>query len=307
MLLAFRAPADLSLVPDYARPDALCVPFWRFRIEATLRQVARRAARHVGVILIGPDRDLAESFIAQEPLGQRMVFVPGGFDTPWLRDHAPLAVEGPDGLRLFRPRRPETSRQHDAQLFAQILAAPSTETPIHIAGGNIVAGAHGLAVSTYDLVGENETDNAAIMAPVAEAFGVRHWILTPKFDDDISGHTDSMVRFLSPDLCAVCTRPDRPDLAGQIDTLVAELQEAAPGMEVLRIPAGTSGGVFCSSLNWIQLGRTVLVPHFPGDTAPGRAVAAALRAKSYRVVLIPCPTTELGGALHCLTASVFAE
>ena len=199
MLLAFRQVASAHLIADHCLPDALCIPFWKFQIEPTLRQLARRAARHVGVILIGPERDLAEDFIADEPLGERMQFVPAAFDTPWLRDHAPVAVRNDRGLELYRPQRPGEERAHDQKLFETILAVESAVTPVALAGGNLVAGPDGVAVSTYDMIGENRTDDANILTPVAQAFGISRWILTPKFDDDISGHTDSMVRFLSDD------------------------------------------------------------------------------------------------------------
>ena len=73
--------------------------------------------------------------------------------------------------------------------------------------------------------------------------------------------------------------------------LEARVTGALPGIEILRLPMRSEGRHYASPLNWVQIGRTLLVPRYaltPPDDSE----------------LIDSPTEEFGGSLHCLTASI---
>lgn len=306
MQLFQPGPGAREIVPDYQVPDALCVPLWAFDIRPTLEALAAAAAAHVGVILITPSREDAEAFIAAQPEPGHFGVVLGAYDSPWLRDHAPIAVREAGALHQIRPALPDTGRPNDPALFATILPGAQEVTPHLLAGGNLVAGPGGLAVSTDNVLTENGLDDAAALGPMARQLGIRDWLIVPRFADDISGHTDLMLRFLSPELCALCTRPDAPEAGRTIAALREALAALRPGLGFLELPAVAGAAGFNSPLNWVQFGRTLLVPEFGADDPFARARRERLRAAGFDPVAIPTGTGGLGGALHCLTASIHA-
>ncbi|WP_425098261.1 agmatine deiminase family protein [Tropicibacter sp. S64] len=302
MNLRPRPAPEGVIVPDYALPDALCVPFSDFTIRETLETLAREAARHVGVILICRDPVAAQAFVARQEAPGHFGIVTGAFDTPWLRDHAPLAVRSQDGLRHIRPARFNSGRVFDAGLFGTVFPKAEQVTPVFVAGGNVVAGPEGLAVSTDAMLRENGLDSPDGLAETARLLGIRDWLILPGFDDDLSRHADCTLRFLSPSLAALCRRRDTAQAAEVSQRIVEALQ--GRGLEVLELDAAAGPSGFDSPLNWVQLGDVLLMPDF-GDGQTARRMAR-LEERGFSCVPIPCGTAGLGGGLHCLTASVFA-
>lgn len=307
MLQHLRADSGgREILPDWALPDALCVPLWAFDIRATLEALGTAAADHVGVILITRDPGLAESFVAAQEVPDHFGIVIGGYDSPWLRDHAPIAVREGDGIVQVRPAMPETGRPNDTDLFATIMPQAREVTPLRLAGGNLIVGLGGLAVSTDNVLAENGCETVDDLAPMARQLGIRDWVIVPRFADDISGHSDLMLRFLGPDLCALCARKDDAVAAEITADLRETLIALRPGLRFVSLPAVAVGESFDSPLNWVQLGDHLLVPDFGVDDPFAEDRAERLRQHGLHTVSIPTETGRLGGALHCLTASVFA-
>lgn len=296
--------AARRLVPDYAVPDALCVPFWGFDVRDTLESVARAAARHCGVILITPDPAGARAFVETTDHPGHFGIVAGAFDSPWLRDHAPISVACGDRMHLVRPTRPEGTRKHDLALFETILPGARDVTGHHVAGGNLVGGPRGLGFSTTDVLLENGLTEAAPLMETGRQLGLEHWQFLTPFPDDISAHADCMLRFLGPDLCAICERDDTPEAREVSTEMRARLTELCPEIGILPLPCAAAD-VFNSPMNWIQLGRCLLLPVFDQPDPLAAAREQALREAGFDPVAIPAMTEGLGGALHCLTATIF--
>ncbi|WP_300434160.1 agmatine deiminase family protein [uncultured Mameliella sp.] len=293
------------LVPDYALPDALCVPYWRFDVREALEAVARTAARHCGVILITPDPASARDFIATVDHPDHFGIVSGAFDSPWLRDHAPIAVREGDSIQLVRPARPEGDRKHDLSLFETILPGAEEVTRHIVAGGNLVGGPGGSGFSTTDILRENGLDEPEALVETGRQLGLDHWHFLPPFPDDISAHADCMLRFLGPGLCAICARDDTPEAREVSAEIRARVAETCPEVAILALPCAATEA-FNSPLNWIQLGRCLLLPHFDHADPLTATRTQLLREAGFDPVPIPAMTEGLGGALHCLTASIFA-
>ncbi|WP_167853532.1 agmatine deiminase family protein [Roseovarius aestuariivivens] len=297
------------LVPDYAVPDAICVPLWNIDVHATLLSIAKVASQEIGVILLGPDPLGASAQIAEMSDPDHVAVVAGVLNSPWIRDHAPIAVQTEVGIDLVRPRHSVEKRPDDAELFANILPAASTTTDAWIASGNLVPGPDGLAVSTFSLLAKNEItseeDLRNTLRADAKRLGIRDWLFVPGFPEDVSQHTDGMVRFLGPELCAVAMHSE--ETSSKIsDFLVEQLAECLPDAEILQIPVSDGPKGFTSPLNWIQLDDHLLVPDFedaPGLTPEGQAM---LEARGFRITFVPSATAGLGGALRCLTAAIFS-
>jgi agmatine/peptidylarginine deiminase len=302
-------PGARRVVPDYAIPDAICVPLWGIDVHATLLSIAKVASAEIGVILIAPDPFGASEQVADMSNPKHVAVVAGALDSPWIRDHAPIAVQTEAGIDLVRPRHSIEERPHDAELFSNILPAASATTNAWIASGNLVPGPDGLAVSTFSLLARNEiTSEEGVRDTLradAKRLGIRDWLFVPGFPEDVSQHTDGMVRFLGPELCAVAmhTGEDSREVS---EILVEQLGQCLPDAEILQIPVSDGPKGFTSPLNWIQLDDHLLVPEFedaPGLTPEGRST---LKARGFRITFVPSATAGLGGALRCLTATIFS-
>nr|WP_274705558.1 agmatine deiminase family protein [Salipiger pentaromativorans] len=305
--MAVRPRPDGVILPDYAFPDAICVPWSDFTIRATLEALAGEISRQAGVVLICRDPDAARRFVAGQARPEHFGIVTGGFDSPWLRDHAPVALRAEGRLRYVRPLRHGTPRENDGRLFETVFPAAERITPLNLAAGNLVTGSGGLAVSTDGILEENGLEDPGPLLPMARMLGIHDWLIVPGFPDDLSRHSDCMLRFLGPDLAAICLRDDDPEARRASDACRDGLRKLRPEIRLLDLPAAAGPGGFNSPLNWIQLGQTLLLPDFGVEDPLARTRTARLRAAGFDGLSIPCATSGLGGALHCLTASVFAS
>lgn len=295
------------IVEDYALPDALCVPVWRFDIRDTLERIAHAASSHLGVIVIGPDPEILQDCIARAPRPDHCAMVTGAFDSPWLRDHAPIAVRASEIIEFVRPRRGADHRRNDTVLFETIFRTRGSYTDHVLASGNVIAGPDGLAVSTTAVLADNGLSDPGPLSRDAARLGIRDWVFVPPFPDDISRHSDCMLRFLAPDLCAVLMRLDSAGASDVSYEMVERMKALRPDIKILPLTPIASGGAFDSPINWIQIGRHLLVPDFGlGVGLTGKA-AQLLTRHGFEIVPIAAGTSRMGGALRCLTASVFAN
>lgn len=191
-------------------------------------------------------------------------------------------------------------------MFSKISARPGRDTSILIAQGNLVAGPDGIAFSTRRVLEENGIDSAGNLKDAATEFGIRHWIVFPPFQRELSGHADVHVRFLAPDLLAVAWNGSDDDDMAVARWIEQGVRSVSPDIHCLRLPMRRDGEHCASPLNWLQFGDSILVPSYPitpdGDR---REITAKLANAGYETAFIESPTLEFGGSLHCLTASVF--
>ena len=201
---------------------------------------------------------------------------------------------------------PKSSRTADEELFTIISARKSRPAPLLLAHGNLVAGPRGLAVSSTRVLGENGLSGPADLAPFMGALGIRTWVVFEPFPDEPTAHADVHVRFLKPDLAAVAWHPGEAALqvkAAKIEELV---RSRLPRTRFLRLPLRRSGDRYASLLNWVQIGRNLLAPRYRMTPDKDLAEASAtLQAEGFQVRFIAAPTLKWGGAVHCLTASIF--
>lgn len=295
------------IVPDYAPPAALMVPYYASDLLPLFEELAREASRHVGVILLSQSPANAQAFVGRQSYPERFSVVAADHDSPWIRDRSPIAVRTRQGVRWVLPQLPEANRKRDDALFDVMVVRERELSPIRIAGGNVVAGPRGLAVSSAAVLVENDCSAERIRQQAAAALGIRRWLLFPPFRGEMSGHADVHIRFLRPNLAALGWTPDDEADQHVSGGLEAMLSRALPQARVLRLPVRAEGKRYASPLNWVQLGRHLLVPTF--DLAPAAdrdAVRQELEAEGFRVTFIESSSTlELGGSLHCLTAAIY--
>jgi agmatine/peptidylarginine deiminase len=295
-----------SIAPDYRRPAALMVPHYRSTILTVLEAIAAFAARVIGVVLLSSDPEFTRAFVATQPHPERFGVVTAPVDSPWLRDRSPVAIREGSGYRWAVTRLNPMNRPLDDVLFPRISRPRLDTVPIVLAHGNIVAGPRGVALTTNRVLADNpDADTASLTAAVAR-LGIRRWIVVRSFAGEMTGHTDVYARFLRPGLLAVAWSETLAEDREVAADLQARVTRALSSIEVLRLPMRSDGRHYASPLNWVQIGRTLLVPRYaltpPDDT---QRIARALRAAGFTTEFIASPTEEFGGSLHCLTASLY--
>ncbi|RMD82251.1 MAG: hypothetical protein D6815_09675, partial [Candidatus Dadabacteria bacterium] len=151
------------IVPDYAAPAAVLVPHFYSDLTPLLEEIAVRTARTTGVILLTREPALTEAFLAVQPDRKRYRVVTAPFDSPWLRDRAPVAVRTRAGMRWFVPRYRYQGRPRDNRLFWRILARGHPVLPVpYLPGGNLVVGARGLVFVSRDVLRDNGLDEPGL-------------------------------------------------------------------------------------------------------------------------------------------------
>lgn len=282
------------------------VPHYRSTILTVLEAIAAFAARVIGVVLLSSDPEFTRAFVATQPHPERFSVVTAPFDSPWLRDRSPVAIRQGGGYRWAVTRLTPMNRPLDDVLFSRISRPRLDTVPIVLAHGNIVAGPRGVALTTDRVLADNPGADVASLSPAVAQLGIRRWIIVRSFAGEMTGHTDVYARFLRPGLLAVAwseTLAEDRDVATDLE---ARVIRALPGIEILRLPMRSEGRHYASPLNWVQIGRTLLVPRYaltpPDDT---ERIARSLRGAEFKSEFIDSPTEEFGGSLHCLTASIY--
>lgn len=294
------------IVSDYAVPAALMVPHGPWLMLETLEAIAEASAHAVGVILLSQDPAMSERFVSNQPDPARFSIVAAEFDTPWIQDRSPVAVRVRRGYRWVVPEM-ESQRPLDDTLFSRAIARDTESIQLIFMRGNLIGGPRGVAISTTQILDHNGMVGASDLTGYAKRLGIKRWLLVPPFEHEMSGHIDVCARFLSPRLVAVAWNPD-----DETDQLVAAAAErevctAVPGLRVVRLPMRTRDTEFASPVNWIQLGRLLLIPRYPITPDDDvNLITNLLTAEGFRPRFIDSPTTEYGGSLHCLTASIYA-
>jgi agmatine/peptidylarginine deiminase len=282
------------------------VPHYRSTILSVLEGIAAFAARVIGVVLLSSDPEFTRAFVATQPHPERFSVVTAPFDSPWLRDRSPVAVRDRRRYRWAATQLNPMNRPLDDVLFSRISRPPLDAVPIVLAHGNIVAGPRGVALTTDRVLADNPAHDVASLTAAVGRLGIRRWVIVKSFAGEMTGHTDVYARFLRPGLLAVAwseTLAADRDVAADIETRV---RDVLPGIEIIRLPMRSEGHHYASPLNWVQVGRTLLVPRYaltpPDDTD---RIARSLRAAGFTSQFIASPTEEYGGSLHCLTASIY--
>jgi agmatine/peptidylarginine deiminase len=282
------------------------VPHYHSTILDVLEGIATFAARVIGVVLLSRDPDLTRAFVAAQPHPERFSVVTAPYDTPWLRDRSPFAVRVGNGHRWLVTRLHPMERPLDEVLFTRISRRPLDEVPIVLPQGNVVAGPGGVTITTRRVLDDNRDADEATLKAAMRRLGVRRWIVSRTFAGETTGHADVYARFLHTRLLAVAwseTLAADREVAGELE---ARVRGALPDIEVLKLPLRSEGPLYASPLNWVHVGRTLLVPRYPlTPPADVDAIQGALGRRGFRVDFVESPTLEFGGSLHCLTASVY--
>ena len=295
-----------TIISDYSRPDAIMVPHYQCELTPLLESIASTVSKSSGVILLSSDKCFSEAFIETQQNPQHFTLITASLDTPWIRDRSPVAIKTPSGIRWCDPGVEDMGRPNDEHLFSSISTKKLQISPIPLLPqGNLVAGNRGLMLSTSEIVKQNNMTLSELDS-YKEFLGIRHWLIFSGFRNEITGHADVHVRVLSSHLIAVAwnlsVKVDRVTM----QNLIKKIQQYDGSIEVIKIPIRSKGKKYASLVNWIQIGKKLFIPRF--DLTPKddiKTTTNLLNHHGFKVEYIYSPTLNLGGSLHCLTASIY--
>ena len=296
------------LIPDYIHPDALLVPHLHVAVRPILECIAAAACSETGVILISDDPVSSVRFAQSCPVPNHLTVVAACPDTPWIRDLSPFPLIRDNSLHWLQPEPHLPDRERDAALFQTITRLPMEAVRYQMPRGNVVAGPCGLILSTTRFFADNNLDPSSDIDTLKQQMGVTSMMFFPALPMDSIAHADCYARFLSPTCLALARIPDQPRFQATMTQLGDVLSSRLPGLSVLWVPVKAGADTIASPLNWIQIGPRLLVPDVPELSVQERAeLKQDLTRQGFHVSWIPAPDIELGGSLHCLTASFFAQ
>ena len=270
--------------------------------------------------------DAAHAAEARAALPEKVRLLELPYGDIWLRDTAPIFLQGPERVGSVRFRFNGWGEKyiypHDAELaarLAELQGGPAFRSELICEGGAIDVDGAGTALTTRScLLNVNRSPRAdvrAIEAQLRDALGVEHilWLDEGLANDHTDGHVDNIARFVAPGrvVCMDASGADDPNRAA-LNAIAEQLRTArdAAGraLEVVRIPSpgrvlGADGQVVPASYMNFYIGNArVIMPHF--DTRWDEPARAALQALFPEREVIGCRARALlegGGTFHCMT------
>jgi agmatine deiminase len=230
----------------------------------------------------------------------------------WLRDFAPIQVTGSRFVQ-FR-YRPDYLRGHPGlittpRVFKRFLFLKNLQSSgLIIDGGNLVS--NGSTVILTDKVFQENPDRTQneIEHELRTALGQPRLIFIPQEPDDIIGHSDGMMQFVSRDRIVLNDYSQIDDGFGQ--RLKRLLRKH--GFRVTTLPysppqtkrRGIDSAVG-NYVNFVRVGNLLIIPTY-GIPEDGEAVRRLNRLKPrLKVIPLNCRAiAQEGGALHCVTWNI---
>jgi len=312
--------------PDHPELWGDALPEVREAFVALVRGIVapgpRPAARAEILVL----DEAAEAAAAEALRGLDLRFHRQRYGDLWLRDTAPVFVEGPAGQRAlcfeFNGWGGKYDLPGDSEIRA-FVAARAGRSPVPLPlvceGGALEVDGEGTCLTTRQCLlnpnrnpGWTEADVEAVLGP---ALGVERfiWLEEGLLNDHTDGHVDTLARFVAPGR-VVCMAPagsGDPNAEALIairDTLAASDDARGRRLEVIALPSpgrieGPDGALMPASyVNFYIGNNAVIVPTYGVDTD-----AEALRLLSEcfpdreTLGVSALALLQGGGAFHCIT------
>lgn len=277
--------------------------------------------------------DQLNRLASEEQWPGRVISVPAPANDTWARDHGPLAVETPEGMRLldfrfnawggkFPWEKDNALNRHLANAGA-FGATPLDEVDFVLEGGSVESDGQGAVMATSQCLmtptRNPEFDRTAIEALMNETLGVKRvlWLNHGYLaGDDTDSHIDTLARFCAPDhICYVRCNDPEDEHWQALSAMEEELRQfrqadgtsyrltALPWPEAIydnegeRLPA--------TYANFLIINGAVLVPVYdvPQDQEALSVLAEIFAGRE--IVAINCrPLIAQHGSLHCVTMQI---
>jgi agmatine deiminase len=234
----------------------------------------------------------------------------------WCRDYMPVQVAPKEFVQYkYYPSYCDTKKyRHTITDTTQVqlttpLAANTAHDPLVIDGGNVVRSGNAV-VMTDRIFKENKTlEKETVVAQLKKTLQVELLYLIPSQPNDMTGHSDGMVRFLDDHTLLVA------DYSGEKDYWKTRYRNALQktGLRLIDFPAvnteiksddGNYTAIGCY-INFAWIGDVILFPQFnlPEDEAALKTAREIFSGD--KVIPIPCKDLAMdGGVLNCVTWNV---
>jgi agmatine deiminase len=245
------------------------------------------------------------------------------FGDIWLRDTAPIFVDGSAGLTAacfgFNGWGGKYQLEHDSDVSLAI--ALKTKLPLHrhawiLEGGSVDIDGKGLGLTTEQcLLNPNRNPGLGkhdIERALDDQLGIKRliWLEDGLLSDHTDGHIDNLARFVAPGVVALpkATHPDDPNAAIFAD---AQARMKAESLEIVEVPSvgllqnNDNEIVPASYMNFYVANTVVVVPIYdaPNDQAAVNAIAELFPTR--RTIGLPARSILTGGgSFHCITQQV---
>ncbi len=249
------------------------------------------------------------------------------FGDIWLRDTAPLFLQGPAGRQAtvrfaFNGWGGKYRLEHDDAVSTRIAEAVGYQAfrvPQVAEGGALDADGEGTVLTTRQcMLNPNRNgpvDEATASAFLREALGVDRvlWLGDGLLNDHTDGHVDTVVRFVRPGVVVAMEPragddPNRDALSALLRDAAAMVDARGRRLEVVRVPSpglveGEDGRVMPASyVNFYVANACVVVPTYgsPYDDEAVERIGALFPGR--RAVGVDARAVLTGGgAFHCIT------
>jgi agmatine deiminase len=295
--------------------------------RAAFTQLVDAIAAGEGVEVLVPD-DAQEQLARRVLTSPRVRFHRVPFGDIWLRDTAPLFLEGPRRERAtvrfaFNGWGGKYVLEHDDAVSARIAAIVATprqfSLPFVLEGGAVEVDGEGAVLTTRQcLLNANRNpsmDQTAIERAVADALGAEKvlWLGDGLANDHTDGHVDTVARFVRPGVVVAMEPratddPNRDALRALLRDLGQMVDARGRRLEVAPLPSpgrvlDDDGKVMPASyVNFYVSNASVVVPTYgtPFDDEAIERIGALFPERrtlgvDARAIL------SGGGAFHCIT------
>ncbi len=331
------------LIPEWAEQSAVLLAWpyaegdfspWLGDVQRTYGAIAEAVVRRQTLIVAcrsaSHRQDIEAHLQARGVDLSRIRFVVLPYNDVWVRDTAPLSVQGRDGLRWldfrFNGWGGKYAHADDAALAERVHAAgvvsgvPRDPVAFVLEGGSVESDGDGTIMTTTRCL-LNPNRNPSFSKTQIEAQLDRHlgadqvlWLEHGHAEgDDTDAHIDTLARFCSPHVIAytACEQTDDP-LYGEFQAMAAQLatfrNRAGELYRLVPLPipapirSEDGDRLPATYANFLIINDAVLVPVYndPADQVALERLAACFPGRE--MVAIDCvPLIRQYGSLHCMT------
>lgn len=317
-----------SLAGEFEHHETLFVALsaslqWEQR--QSILSVARHASESMDVVMfVPPDstRTVRKSLRDTGVDSGRIELIEAPLELCWVRDFGPVVGRDAQGsLRILDPIYDRPALQH-CEAFpstvGRVKRIPVAPVPLIMEGGNLLSNGKGLTLTTSATLDLNQlrlgVTRAEVEKRLKEATGTRELVVLEPLANELTGHVDMFVSFVSAGVVVVGQY--NPEVDGRnaaiLDRNAARLAQTKVDGTPLRVERivmpPRRNGLWYTYTNVTFANRQLLVPSY-------RGVDSQLERQAFDVYQRLLPDRKIvaveaeallrdGGSLHCATLGV---
>lgn len=331
---------EYNLLPEWTPQSAVMLTWphlnsdWAdnlAEVELVYREIVKEISYREQVLIVCQDKSHQkhiESVLDSTEIITRCRFALADSNDSWARDHGPLTVSSPQGLKLLdfqfngwgEKYKYDLDNAINHRLSSESLFQAELESaPFVLEGGSIETDGNGSLLTTQScLLSEKRNPGFSIATwntKLEHYFGTKNvlWLKHGHLmGDDTDGHIDTLARFCNEMTIAYCSCKAEDEHYDELKAMEDELRllkningEAYQLVE-LPLPSAIYNNdgnrLPATYANFLIINKAVLVPIYDDDQDPLILQKLSAIFKDREVIGINClPIIKQYGSLHCLT------